>query len=56
MNAADPGRCDTDLIRQVGVTTDRTAAQGAAIAVLLATLGPDGPTGSLFNDHGQVPW
>jgi NAD(P)-dependent dehydrogenase (short-subunit alcohol dehydrogenase family) len=56
VNAADPGRCDTDLIRQSGFTTDRTAAQGAVIAVRLATLGPDGPTGGLFNDHGLVPW
>jgi NAD(P)-dependent dehydrogenase (short-subunit alcohol dehydrogenase family) len=56
VNAADPGRCDTDLIRQNGFTTERTAADGAAIAVRLATLRPDGPNGSLFNDHGQVPW
>jgi NAD(P)-dependent dehydrogenase (short-subunit alcohol dehydrogenase family) len=56
VNAADPGRCDTDLIRQSGFTTDRTAAHGALIAVRLATLGPEGPTGSLFNDHGPVPW
>jgi NAD(P)-dependent dehydrogenase (short-subunit alcohol dehydrogenase family) len=56
VNAADPGRCDTDLIRQRGFTTVRTAAHGAVIAVRLATLGPDGPTGGLFNDHGPVPW
>ncbi|MER5627071.1 SDR family NAD(P)-dependent oxidoreductase [Streptosporangium sp. NPDC002544] len=56
INAADPGRCDTDLIGQSGFTSDRTAAHGAVIAVRLATLGPDGPTGGLFNDHGQVPW
>ena len=56
VNAADPGRCDTDLIRHTGHTTNRTAADGAAIAVRLATLGPDGPHGGLFNDSGPVPW
>lgn len=56
VNAADPGRCDTDLIGQSGFTSGRTAAQGAAIAVRLATLGPGGPTGGLFNDEGRVPW
>ncbi|GAA0994113.1 SDR family oxidoreductase [Acrocarpospora macrocephala] len=56
VNAADPGGCDTDLTRPTGIPVHRTAAQGAAIAVHLATLGPDGPTGGFFNDAGQVPW
>ncbi len=55
VNAADPGGCDTDFTRGK-VTITRTAAQGAAIAVRLATLGPDGPTGGAFNDDGPVPW
>lgn len=53
VNAADPGYCATDLNNQSGY---RTAAQGAAIAVRLATLGPDGPTGGFFNDDGPVAW
>ncbi len=53
VNAADPGYCATDLNAHSGY---RTAAQGAAIAVRLATLGPDGPTGGFFNDDGPVPW
>jgi NAD(P)-dependent dehydrogenase (short-subunit alcohol dehydrogenase family) len=53
VNAADPGYCATDLNDHRGY---RSAAQGAAIAVRLATLGPDGPTGGFFNDDGPVPW
>jgi hypothetical protein len=32
-----------------------TITRGAAIAVKLATVGPDGPTGGFFDD-GAVPW
>lgn len=53
INAADPGWCATDLNQHQGI---RTAAQGAAIAVKLATLDADGPTGGFFNDEGEVPW
>lgn len=56
INLADPGATDTDFIRGSGLRVTRTAAQGAAIAVRLATLGPDGPTGGFFNDEGLVPW
>lgn len=34
----------------------RTAEQGAAIAIRLATLPDDGPTGQLFDDSRVVPW
>ncbi|CAN5475933.1 SDR family oxidoreductase [soil metagenome] len=53
VNAADPGHCATDLN---GFTGKRTAAQGAAIAVRLATLPDDGPSGGFFDDRGRVPW
>ncbi len=43
----------TDL---TGVTGIRTAEQGAAIAIRLATLPDDGRTGQLFDDNGVVPW
>ncbi|MBC6457071.1 SDR family NAD(P)-dependent oxidoreductase [Actinomadura sp. HBU206391] len=56
VNAADPGACATDFTRPLGITIDRTADQGAAIAVRLATLPADGPTGRLFNDDGPIPW
>lgn len=53
VNLADPGHVATDLTRFTG---DRTPEQGAAIAVRLATLGADGPTGGYFNDAGPLPW
>jgi NAD(P)-dependent dehydrogenase (short-subunit alcohol dehydrogenase family) len=56
VNAADPGACDTDLTRALGLAPARTADDGAAIVVRLATLPADGPTGGLFNDDGPVPW
>ncbi|MGN9780802.1 hypothetical protein ACTMTF_05190 [Nonomuraea sp. ZG12] len=38
------------------IQRDRTPEQGAAIAIRLATLSDDGPTGQLFDDNGVVPW
>ncbi|MER7579830.1 SDR family NAD(P)-dependent oxidoreductase [Kitasatospora sp. NPDC097691] len=58
VNAVAPGACATDFTRNLpfGHTITRTAAEGAAIAVRLATLGPDGPTGGFFDDDGPVRW
>ena len=53
VNAADPGYCATDLNGHSG---PRTAAQGAEIAVRLATLPENGPTSGYFNEDGVVPW
>ena len=53
INAACPGFVATDLNGFRGV---RTPQQGAAIAVRLATLPDDGPTGGFFDDEGVVPW
>ncbi len=53
VNAADPGYTATDLNQNRG---PRTVAQGATIAVHLATLPEDGPTGGYFDDSGVVPW
>ncbi len=53
VNAADPGYCATDLNQNSG---PRSVAQGAAIAVHLATLPADGPTGGYFDENGVVPW
>ncbi|RCG27390.1 SDR family NAD(P)-dependent oxidoreductase [Sphaerisporangium album] len=55
VNAADPGPCATGFTSGVPGLT-RTAAEGAAIAVHLATLPADGPTGGCFGDQGAVPW
>ncbi|MGW5657661.1 SDR family oxidoreductase [Streptomyces humi] len=53
INAGCPGYCATDLNGFRGV---RTPAQGAAIAIRLATLPDSGPTGGFFDDEGVVPW
>jgi NAD(P)-dependent dehydrogenase (short-subunit alcohol dehydrogenase family) len=53
VNAACPGYCATDLN---GFRGTRTPEQGAAVAIRLATLPADGPTGAFFDDEGEVPW
>jgi NAD(P)-dependent dehydrogenase (short-subunit alcohol dehydrogenase family) len=53
VNAADPGNCATDM---GGWQAARTPAQGAAVAVYMATLGADGPTGQVYDEAGQLPW
>ncbi|MEU6854690.1 SDR family oxidoreductase [Actinacidiphila alni] len=53
INAACPGYVATDLN---GFRGTRTPQQGAAIAVRLADLPDDGPTGAFFDDAGPVPW
>jgi NAD(P)-dependent dehydrogenase (short-subunit alcohol dehydrogenase family) len=52
INAANPGLCATELSGGKG----RPAAEGAAVAIELALLGADGPTGGHFGDSGPVPW
>jgi NAD(P)-dependent dehydrogenase (short-subunit alcohol dehydrogenase family) len=55
VNAVAPGATNTDFATALGLTLQRTAEQGAAIAVHLATLaGP--PTGAFLHDDGPVPW
>jgi NAD(P)-dependent dehydrogenase (short-subunit alcohol dehydrogenase family) len=53
VNAADPGFTATDLNQHRGY---RTVEQAAVIAVRLATLGADGPTGTFQDEDGTVPW
>jgi NAD(P)-dependent dehydrogenase (short-subunit alcohol dehydrogenase family) len=53
VNAADPGYCATDLNGRRGF---QSAAQGARIAVHLATLPETGPTGTCQNADGVIPW
>jgi NAD(P)-dependent dehydrogenase (short-subunit alcohol dehydrogenase family) len=53
VNAACPGYVATDF---TGFNAPRTAEQGAAIAIRLATLPDDGPRGGFFDDEGVVPW
>ncbi|GAA2658324.1 SDR family NAD(P)-dependent oxidoreductase [Paractinoplanes durhamensis] len=53
INLGCPGFVATDLNGFRGI---RTPAQGAAIAVHLATLPDDGPTGGYFDDNGPISW
>ena len=53
INSACPGYVATDLN---GFSGFRTPGEGAAIAIHLATLANDGPSGGFFNDEGVVPW
>ena len=53
VNSVCPGYVATDLNNHSG---SRTTEQGAKIAVKMATIGTDGPTGGYFNDEGAIPW
>jgi NAD(P)-dependent dehydrogenase (short-subunit alcohol dehydrogenase family) len=52
INAANPGLCATELSGGKG----RPPSEGASVAIRLATLDADGPSGGLFGDAGPVPW
>ncbi|NGN91625.1 SDR family oxidoreductase [Nocardioides sp. KC13] len=53
INLGCPGFVATDLNGFRGV---RTPEEGARIAISLATLPDDGPTGGYFEDAGPIPW
>ena len=53
INAADPGYTATDFNDHRGF---QTVEEGAEIIVRIASLGPDGPTGTFANSAGEVPW
>ncbi|MFF9010137.1 SDR family NAD(P)-dependent oxidoreductase [Streptomyces goshikiensis] len=53
VNAACPGLVATDFN---GFHGPRTPAQGAAVAIRLATLPDGGPSGAFFDDAGEIPW
>lgn len=53
-NALEPGTTATDLTAGLGV--GRPAAQSARAVVDLVTLGADGPTGTLRDETGELPW
>lgn len=60
VNSAAPGHVMTDMsgsaVPAEVRNAKRTVEQGAGVAVHLATLPADGPTGGFFNDQGVVPW
>jgi len=53
VNAADPGPTATDFTNN---QAPQTVEQGTDAIVRLATLGPDGPTGTYADRLGGVPW
>lgn len=53
-NAIEPGTTATDMTAAFGV--GRPAAESARTVVRLATLGADGPTGTLQDEHGALRW
>ncbi|MEU9376953.1 SDR family oxidoreductase [Streptomyces sp. NPDC048255] len=53
VNCANPGFTATDMNGHRG---HQSVEQGAVVAVRLATLGPDGPTGTSQDENGPVPW
>jgi NAD(P)-dependent dehydrogenase (short-subunit alcohol dehydrogenase family) len=53
INGAAPGHVATDFNNFRGT---RTPDEGAAVAVRLATLPADGPTGAVFEDEVQLTW
>jgi NAD(P)-dependent dehydrogenase (short-subunit alcohol dehydrogenase family) len=53
VNAVCPGYVATDMNNHSG---PRTPEQGARIAIEMATIPAEGPTGGYFNDSGRIPW
>lgn len=53
-NALEPGTTATDLTAAFGI--GRPPAESARVVVRLSTLGPDGPTGTLQDEDGELPW
>lgn len=53
-NAVEPGTAATDMTAAFNI--GRPAAESARTVVRLATLGPDGPTGTLQDDNGVLAW
>ncbi len=53
VNGAAPGHVATDFNNFRGT---RTPDEGAAVAIRLAQLGADGPTGLVFEDDRQLTW
>ena len=53
VNAADPGYAGTDFNSHRGT---QTVTEGTDAIVHLATLPPDGPTGTFQDRYGTVPW
>jgi NAD(P)-dependent dehydrogenase (short-subunit alcohol dehydrogenase family) len=53
-NALEPGYTDTDMT--AGFPGGRSPEETAQVIVRLATLGPDGPTGTFQDEDGVLAW
>ena len=53
VNGAAPGHVATDFN---GFRGSRTPEHGAEVAIRLAQVGEDGPTGAVFEDEQQLAW
>ncbi|WP_329069397.1 SDR family NAD(P)-dependent oxidoreductase [Amycolatopsis sp. NBC_01480] len=53
VNGAAPGHVATDFN---GFRGRRTPEEGAEVAIRLATLDADGPTGQVFEDETRLAW
>jgi NAD(P)-dependent dehydrogenase (short-subunit alcohol dehydrogenase family) len=53
-NAVEPGATATDMTAAFGI--GRPVEESARVVVRLATLGADGPTGTLQDENGELPW
>ena len=53
-NAVEPGYTDTDLT--AAVPGGRGAEESARVVVRMATMGPNGPTGTLQEETGELRW
>ncbi|MBM0233943.1 SDR family NAD(P)-dependent oxidoreductase [Micromonospora sp. STR1_7] len=55
INAVEPGFTATDLHGMSGPGI-QSVAEGVAVIVRMATVGPDGPTGTFVDRDGELPW
>ncbi|WP_369068459.1 SDR family NAD(P)-dependent oxidoreductase [Kineococcus terrestris] len=53
-NALEPGTTATDMTAAFGI--GRPVQDSARVVVRLATLGADGPTGTLQDENGELAW
>lgn len=53
INASDPGYTSTDFNSRTG---HQTVTEGTDATVMLARLGPDGPTGQFFDRAGRIEY
>ncbi len=53
-NALEPGTTATDMTAAFGI--GRSVQESATTVVRLATIGPDGPTGTFTDEHGTLKW